>query len=50
MNLTERITRGPDRRRDELTPIVERRQTPRWMQWTSQNERSGKDLTGAVAA
>ena len=50
MNLTERINREPERRQSDVQPVVERRKVPRWMEWTRDNQRSGKDLTGTVAA
>ena len=55
MSLTERIARGPDRRVDQLTPIVEqrageeRRAEARWRTWTRENQ-AAKALSGRVAA
>lgn len=54
MGLRDRID-NPERRTDELTPVVERRggterRIPRWIEWTRENEKSGaKDLTGRAA-
>ena len=47
MTLNERIDRGPDRRKDEVTAPTERRvaerRTPRWMEWTREHQ-NGKEL------
>ena len=51
MTLTERITRIENGRRlpDNVIPFDqqrERRAVPRWIEWTRENEKRGKDLTG----
>jgi hypothetical protein len=52
MDSTER----QDRRQTDLTPIRERRDgderrlaTPRWLQWTRENQSRGKSLDGRAA-
>ena len=54
MTLSERIARIEAQQHlpSNVTPITERRerrQLPRWIEWTQENERRGKDLTGIVA-
>jgi hypothetical protein len=51
VNTEQRIKDGPAERRlpDNLIRMDElrsRRAVPRWIEWTSQNERRGKDLSG----
>jgi hypothetical protein len=56
MSLTERIS-NPDRRAAALPVIAERREgeerrvaTPRWLQWTRENQSRGKSLDSGKAA
>lgn len=56
MALTDRI-HNPDRRTADVTPVVERRDgderrltTPRWLQWTRENQSRGKSLDSGRAA
>ena len=54
MSLTDRLNQ-PDRRTDELTPIVERRggteqRVPRWIARKNEKGLPDKDMTGTVAA
>lgn len=54
MTLSERIARIEAQQHlpTNVTPITERRErraVPRWMEWTQENERRGKDLSGYVA-
>jgi hypothetical protein len=53
MTLTDRIIHIDEARRlrDNVIPFErrEKRQTPRWLEWTRENEkRSVKDLTGFI--
>ena len=54
MTLSERIARIEAQQHlpSNVTPITERRERralPRWIEWTQENERRGKDLSGFVA-
>ena len=54
MRLSERIARIEAQQHlpANVVPIPEpreRRALPRWIQWTQENERRGKDLSGFVA-
>jgi hypothetical protein len=53
MDLLERITSIDSKRHlpDNVIRLDERRdrrQTPRWIEWTQANERRGKDLSGYI--
>ena len=53
MTLTERIASIEDYRRAHDNVIRldvprERRTTPRWIEWTQENEKRGKDLSGYI--
>lgn len=55
MTISERIQRTDAQRHlpdnvIRLDEQRERRATPRWIEWTRENEKGGKDLTGRVAA
>lgn len=56
MDLRDRID-NPDRRTDDLTPLIERRDgeerrlvEPRWRTWTRENQSRGKSLDSGRAA
>ena len=55
MTLTERIISIDEARRlrDNVIPFErreQRRQTPRWLEWTRENQKASvKDLTGYIA-
>ena len=53
MTLSERIARIEAQQHlpSNVVPITERRERralPRWIEWTQENERRGKDLSGLV--
>ena len=52
MNLTDRINRKDERREPtNIVPIVERRRTPRWIEWTQEHQTeqtANVDLTGYI--
>ena len=53
MSLTDRIARIDDHRHLPANVIrlderPERRHTPRWLEWTRENQQRGKDMTGPV--
>lgn len=54
MTLTERIARIEAQQHlpSNVIPLSERRerrQLPRWIEWTQENQRRGKDLSGYIS-